>query len=98
MNIPLPRPTSKTITLVEALRAIDPPEPATLLPKCPWCGEAMNGSVFVCFKERKVTAVSQTKRIGRHDYTWTHTKEKCRVPNLDRISPTQGLTKKAAVR
>lgn len=91
MNLPLTpervRPAPRIVSIVDAIRAIDPPQPATLRAKCPWCNQPLDGHVFSSFLDGKLLSISQTKRIGNGDYTWSHSKESCRVPKLDRISP-----------
>lgn len=59
----------------------------TISEHCPFCGLLLDGLVFASFRHGELSGVSQTKRLGKHEYTWSHTASGCRVPALDRIVP-----------
>jgi len=67
---------------------------ATIAERCPWCRVELDGRILASFRNGKLTSLSQTRIIGSHEYTWTHSEDGCRVPSLDRISPV--ITNKSA--
>jgi len=60
---------------------------ATIAERCPWCRVELDGRILASFRNGKLTSLSQTRIIGSHEYTWSHSEDGCRVPSLDRISP-----------
>lgn len=79
--------TPKLINAREAIASLYECQPAVLLPRCPWCHQPLDGEVLVSFLNRGVLAVTQTKPIGSHRYTWSHRETGCHVPALDRLPP-----------
>lgn len=59
---------------------------ATLAHNCPWCYHALDGLVFATWEDGKLRSLTQTKQIGRHDYTWVHSSGGCFVPKLQRVT------------
>jgi len=60
---------------------------ATIADRCPFCEIELDGRIFASFRNGKLTSLTQTRVIGSHEYTWSHSEDGCRVPSLDRISP-----------
>ena len=58
--------------------------PAQLAKTCPYCGQALDGTVFATFVCHQPEAVVQIKRVGTRLYTWSHHAGGCHCPNLDR--------------
>lgn len=76
----------------DVILALADAQPADLRSTCPWCGGSLEGHVFASWIDGKLQGLSQTRKIGRHEYMWLHSEDGCRVPALDR------MTRPAAVR
>lgn len=61
----------------------------SLVQRCPWCEQKLDGTVLASFREGVLTSITQTKLIYGHEYCWSHSAAGCRVPSLDRLPPAR---------